>query len=138
MMSEHEEMALAWLARTSEAVTAHDIASLSALLDEVCEEAAAVLGGMTGMGIAVRQREEARRNAEIKADGRRAFAEKESSLADLMRRARELPPMTEEQVKEQRASFAYGNLALMRKYRDASADVLAELRARCRRAAGLP
>lgn len=65
------------------------------------------------------------------------FCSSECHFDDLVRRARELPPMTEEQVKEQRASFAYGNLALMREYRDASPEKLEALRQMCRKAAGL-
>ena len=46
----------------------------------------------------------------------------------------ELP--TIEQINEQRASFAYGQLALTSKYYDASPEQLAELKALCRKAAG--
>jgi hypothetical protein len=46
----------------------------------------------------------------------------------------ELP--TVEQINEQRASFAYGQLALTSSYHDASPEKLAELRAMCRKMAG--
>lgn len=62
---------------------------------------------------------------------------KQATYDDLVRRVRELPPMTEQERKEQRASFAYGNLALMREYRDASPEKLEALRQMCRSAAGL-
>jgi hypothetical protein len=48
----------------------------------------------------------------------------------------ELEPMGIEQINEQRASFAYGQLALTSAYHDASPEKLAELRATCRKMAG--
>lgn len=58
-------------------------------------------------------------------------------LADLLRLARELPPMTEEERNEQRASFAYGNLALMKEHANDTPEQLEALRQMCRSAAGL-
>lgn len=57
-------------------------------------------------------------------------------LAELMAMVRKLPPMTEEQRNEQRASFAYGQLACMKEYAHASMAELGELRRLCRKAAG--
>lgn len=56
-------------------------------------------------------------------------------LAELVAAARRLPPMTPEQREDQAVFFAYGNLALMRAYRNASPEKLAELLAMCRAAA---
>lgn len=57
-------------------------------------------------------------------------------MADLIEAARKLGPMTDEQRREQAASFAFGNLALTSAWRDKSAPELAELRALCRELAG--
>lgn len=59
-----------------------------------------------------------------------------ASLSEAVRRIRELPPMTEDERNEQAACFAYGNLALMREYHDASPEKLEALRQMCRKAAG--
>jgi hypothetical protein len=56
---------------------------------------------------------------------------------ELVARARALPPMTEEEQKEQRANWAYGQMACMREYHGASPVKLALLREACRKAAGL-
>jgi hypothetical protein len=57
-------------------------------------------------------------------------------LADLIRRARELPEMTEDEKNEQRASWAYGQMACMSRYANATPEQLDALRAMCRKAAG--
>lgn len=57
-------------------------------------------------------------------------------MAALIEKAKALGPMTDEERREQAASFAFGQLALTREYADATADKLAELRERCRCAAG--
>lgn len=62
--------------------------------------------------------------------------EKEDDLAELIRKARELPPMTPEEEREQAASFAYGQVALMKEWHDAPPEKLEELRQLCRRLAG--
>jgi hypothetical protein len=59
-----------------------------------------------------------------------------SELVDLIERARAMGPMTDEERREQAASFAFGQLALTKEWRDKSARELAELRAACRRLAG--
>ncbi len=56
----------------------------------------------------------------------------------LLQEIQKLLPMTERERREQAASFAYGNLALMKKYDNASPTTLAHLRDMCRKAAGLP
>ncbi len=61
---------------------------------------------------------------------------RDEELADLIAKVRHLPAPTEAERNEFRASFAYGNLALMREYENASPEKLAELRALCRKAAG--
>lgn len=53
----------------------------------------------------------------------------------LIDEARKLPPMTPEQREEQAASFAYGQLACMKKYTNATPEELEKLRALCRDAA---
>lgn len=55
---------------------------------------------------------------------------------ELVEEVRKLPEMTEDQKKEQRACFAYGQLALTKEYREASDDKLRELRMLCREVAG--
>ena len=60
-----------------------------------------------------------------------------SEMAELIEKARAVGPMTDEQRREQAASFAFGNLALTSQWRDKSGPELAELRAMCRRMAGL-
>lgn len=62
---------------------------------------------------------------------------KQLELDALIVEIRNLPPMTQEQKAEQAASFAYGNIALTKEYRDAPPAKLEELRVLCRRAAGL-
>lgn len=57
-------------------------------------------------------------------------------MADLIEEARKRGPMTDEERKEQAASFAFGNLALTKEWIDADAVKLAGLRAMCRRMAG--
>jgi hypothetical protein len=57
-------------------------------------------------------------------------------MADLIEKARALGPMTDEQRREQAASFAFGNLALTKEWCDKPSDELAKLRDACRRAAG--
>lgn len=59
-----------------------------------------------------------------------------TELAELIEAARKLPPMTDEERREQAASFAFGQIALTREYADADADKLAALRALCRKMAG--
>ncbi len=59
-----------------------------------------------------------------------------AAYAAIRQRVAELPPMTEAEKREQAASWACGQMALMREYRDASPEKLAELRALCRRVAG--
>ena len=54
----------------------------------------------------------------------------------LMRRASRLSPITTEETSEQRADFAYGQLACMRRYRSATPAALEQLRRMCRIAAG--
>lgn len=57
-------------------------------------------------------------------------------MADLIEAARKLGPMTDEQRREQAASFAFGQLALTSAWADKAADELAELRQLCRELAG--
>ncbi len=59
-----------------------------------------------------------------------------SEMADLIEKARALGPMTDEQRREQAASFAFGQLALTSAWRDKSAPELAVLRETCRQLAG--
>lgn len=59
-----------------------------------------------------------------------------TELAVLIEEARKRGPMTDEERREQAASFAFGNLALTREWCDKTADQLAELRETCRRMAG--
>lgn len=56
-------------------------------------------------------------------------------FAALVERAR-APRMTEEERREQAASFAFGQMALMKEWRDAPPETLDKLRALCRRLAG--
>lgn len=58
-------------------------------------------------------------------------------LAALIEEARKLGPMTDEQRREQAASFAFGQIALTSQWRDRSAPELAKLRETCRQMAGL-
>ena len=48
---------------------------------------------------------------------------------------RGLPPMTEAERQEQRADWAYGQMACMSRYANATPEELAELRAMCRKEA---
>ncbi len=57
-------------------------------------------------------------------------------MAELIEAARALGPMSDEQRREQAASFAFGQIALTSAWRDKQAPELAELRAMCRRMAG--
>lgn len=62
-----------------------------------------------------------------------------SSLEEAQRIAKECfdaEPMTIEQINEQRASFAFGQLAMTSKYLYSSPEELLELRAMCRKIAG--
>jgi hypothetical protein len=63
-------------------------------------------------------------------------AKEEEDFARLIREASK-HPMTDQQRKEQAASFVFGNLALMKEYEHATPAELRELRERCRKAAGL-
>jgi hypothetical protein len=56
-------------------------------------------------------------------------------MAKLIEAARALGPMSDNQRREQAASFAFGQLALTRKWRDKSAPELSELRELCRKLA---
>jgi len=58
-----------------------------------------------------------------------------SEMATLIEAARKVV-MTDEQRREQAASFAFGQLALTKEWSDKSAPELAELRALCRKMAG--
>lgn len=57
------------------------------------------------------------------------------TLEELIEKARKTP-MTDDERREQAASFAYGNLALTKEWADASEEKLAWLRSTCRRMAG--
>lgn len=57
-------------------------------------------------------------------------------LESLLERAKALPAPTEEEKREQAASFAFGNLALSSRCSEATPEELEALRARCRKAAG--
>lgn len=59
-----------------------------------------------------------------------------TEMARLIEAAKALGPMTDEERREQAASFAFGQIALTREWHDKSAPELAELRALCRRMAG--
>lgn len=59
-----------------------------------------------------------------------------SEMAALIEEARKLGPMTDEERREQAASFAFGQIALTKEWRDRPADELAQLRAHCRKLAG--
>jgi hypothetical protein len=59
------------------------------------------------------------------------------TLEGLIAHARTLPPMTKEEQNEQAASFAFGNLALMKEYDNATPEQLEKLRQMCRSAARL-
>lgn len=59
-----------------------------------------------------------------------------SEMATLIEKVRVLGPMTDEERREQAASFAFGQLALTAPWCDKQADELAELRALCRRMVG--
>lgn len=50
---------------------------------------------------------------------------------------RGLPTMTDAEKREQRADWTYGQMACMSKYANATPEELAELRAMCRKEAGL-
>lgn len=55
---------------------------------------------------------------------------------ELVEVARKLPEMTEDEKNEQRASWAYGQMALTRAYHNATPEELCALRVMCRKAAG--
>lgn len=57
-------------------------------------------------------------------------------LEKLIEEARKRGPMTDEERREQAASFAFGNLALTKEYANASEAKLVQLRSTCRRMAG--
>lgn len=59
------------------------------------------------------------------------------TLEDLIEAAKKLPPMTDLERREQAASFAFGQIALTREWREKPVEDLAKLQAMCRKAAGL-
>lgn len=59
------------------------------------------------------------------------------TLNDLLEKARNSGPMTDEQRREQAADFAFGQLALTKEWRGRPISELDQLRALCRKLAGL-
>lgn len=59
-----------------------------------------------------------------------------NDLVELMKQARDRGPMSDEERREQAASFTFGNLALTKEWREKSVIELAELRKLCRKMAG--
>ncbi len=59
------------------------------------------------------------------------------TFEQLLEQARALGPMTDEQRREQAANFAFGQLALTKEWHGRPLSELAELRALCRKMAGL-
>lgn len=74
-------------------------------------------------------REKARRVRQRERDERNRFER-------LVAKARRLPAMTEEERREQAASFAFGNMALTREWQKKTPEELAALKAQIRKLAG--